>query len=98
MNFKMLAKSLNVWLQLYIRSTDVNRTLISAMANLAGMYPTGIPGRDFPVYKEWPSHWTPIPVHTVANEDDFVIFIFSNEKLTISPTCVLQFRKKKNNY
>lgn len=53
------------------------------MANLAGMYPTGIPGKDYPSSKQWPSHWTPIPVHTVENEEDFVIlinFFFKTEK------------------
>ncbi|VDK86328.1 unnamed protein product [Litomosoides sigmodontis] len=62
--------------ELYIRSTDVNRTLISAMANLAGMYPAGTPGKDYPSSKHWPSHWTPIPIHTVENEEDFVGNVF----------------------
>ncbi|KAH7697159.1 Protein PHO-14, partial [Aphelenchoides avenae] len=56
----------------YIRSTDVNRTLISAYANLAGMYPAGEPGTDFPRNGHWPAHWTPIPVHTVPLETDFI--------------------------
>ncbi|KAF7634523.1 hypothetical protein Mgra_00006095 [Meloidogyne graminicola] len=49
--------------EIYIKSTDVNRTLISAQANLAGMFPIGIPGIDYPANK-WPSNWTPIAVHT----------------------------------
>ncbi|KAM6159681.1 prostatic acid phosphatase isoform 2-T2 [Erethizon dorsatum] len=51
--------------QVYIRSTDVDRTLMSAMANLAALFP--------PVGTSiWnPSLlWLPIPVHTVAVSDD----------------------------
>lgn len=64
-------KRLPVQFEIYVRSTDVNRTLISAMSNLAGMFPRGVPGRDFPLKEnatednDWPSHWTPIPIHTV---------------------------------
>ncbi|MFH4975622.1 hypothetical protein AB6A40_002331 [Gnathostoma spinigerum] len=60
--------------EIYVRSTDVNRTLISAMANLAGMYPTGIPGTDYPRTENgsWPSNWTPIPVHTVEFDHDYI--------------------------
>ncbi|VDK23015.1 unnamed protein product [Anisakis simplex] len=60
--------------EIYVRSTDVNRTLVSAMSNLAGMYPYGVPGSDYPHIKNgsWPAHWTPIPVHTVEFETDHV--------------------------
>ncbi|VIO93335.1 Histidine acid phosphatase family protein [Brugia malayi] len=82
--------------ELYIRSTDVNRTLISAMANLAGMYPTGIPGKDYPEYKQWPSHWTPIPIHTIDNEEDFVGNVFSRcprvDQLTAIIRCSKHYR------
>uniref|UniRef100_A0A1I8BEG7 Lysosomal acid phosphatase n=1 Tax=Meloidogyne hapla TaxID=6305 RepID=A0A1I8BEG7_MELHA len=57
--------------EVYIRSTDVNRTLASAQANLAGMFPTGVPGIDIPdLPKKWPSRWTPIPIHTVPVSTD----------------------------
>ncbi|VDN03770.1 unnamed protein product [Thelazia callipaeda] len=69
--------------EIYIRSTDVNRTLVSAMANLAGMYPNGIPGRDYPRSKEWPSNWTPVPIHTVDNHDDFLSFILLIKMSTV---------------
>uniref|UniRef100_A0A9J2Q2G9 Histidine acid phosphatase n=1 Tax=Ascaris lumbricoides TaxID=6252 RepID=A0A9J2Q2G9_ASCLU len=44
------------------------------MANMAGMYPDGVPGTDYPRTKNgtWPSHWTPVPVHTVEFETDHI--------------------------
>ncbi|XP_049531866.1 prostatic acid phosphatase [Anopheles darlingi] len=54
--------------ELYVRSTDVDRTLMSAEANLAGLYPPQ--GSDV-----WDSglSWQPIPVHTVPEELDAVL-------------------------
>ncbi|XP_058812426.1 prostatic acid phosphatase [Topomyia yanbarensis] len=45
--------------EIYVRSTDVDRTLMSAESNLAGLYPPN--GSDV-----WDSaiQWQPIPVHT----------------------------------
>ncbi|KAM7363552.1 acid phosphatase 1 isoform 2-T2 [Cochliomyia hominivorax] len=54
--------------EIYIRSTDVDRTLMSALSNLAGLYE--------PVKKDiWnPSiHWQPIPVHTQPEKSDSVL-------------------------
>ncbi|XP_008323550.1 lysosomal acid phosphatase [Cynoglossus semilaevis] len=51
-----------------VRSTDVDRTLMSAEANLAGLYP---PNGSF----DPTLNWQPIPVHTVpAAEDRLLIF------------------------
>ncbi|XP_052899649.1 prostatic acid phosphatase [Anopheles moucheti] len=54
--------------EIYVRSTDVDRTLMSAEANLAGLYPPQ--GADV-----WDSAitWQPIPVHTVTEELDNVL-------------------------
>ncbi|KTF90974.1 hypothetical protein cypCar_00034982 [Cyprinus carpio] len=46
--------------QIFIRSTDVDRTLMSAEANLAGMFPPNGSEEFNPDLK-----WQPIPVHTV---------------------------------
>ncbi|XP_053455486.1 prostatic acid phosphatase isoform X2 [Nycticebus coucang] len=56
--------------QVYIRSTDVDRTLMSAMANLAALFPPeGIsiwnPGLL----------WQPIPVHTVSLPEDQLLHL-----------------------
>uniref|UniRef100_A0A914X767 Acid phosphatase n=1 Tax=Plectus sambesii TaxID=2011161 RepID=A0A914X767_9BILA len=61
--------------EIYVRSTDVNRTLMSALSNLAGFYQTGVMGVTFPDSNSvptWPSHWSPIPVHTVDDETDHI--------------------------
>lgn len=51
---------------IYVRSTDVDRTLMSAEANLAGFYPP---------QKEFQSNltWQPIPVHTVEETEDEIL-------------------------
>lgn len=54
--------------EIYVRSTDVDRTLMSAEANLAGLYPP----KDADVWDSEIS-WQPIPVHTVTEELDSVL-------------------------
>ncbi|XP_023941635.1 prostatic acid phosphatase isoform X2 [Bicyclus anynana] len=54
--------------EVYIRSTDVDRTLMSAQANAAGMYP---PSGD----AVWNPNllWQPIPVHTLPEKWDQIL-------------------------
>ncbi|KAI5641414.1 histidine phosphatase superfamily (branch 2) domain-containing protein [Phthorimaea operculella] len=59
--------------QIQVRSTDVDRTLMSAQANLAGMYP--------PVGKSiWNKElmWQPIPIHTMPEAEDEVLAMKKN--------------------
>ncbi|KAM9301921.1 lysosomal acid phosphatase [Gastrophryne carolinensis] len=51
--------------EIYVRSTDVDRTLMSAEANLAGLYPPNGSQVFNPDIA-----WQPIPVHTVADSKD----------------------------
>ncbi|XP_049726851.1 prostatic acid phosphatase [Elephas maximus indicus] len=56
--------------QVYIRSTDIDRTLMSAMSNLAALFPPeGI--------SVWNPNllWQPIPVHTVATSEDRLLLL-----------------------
>ncbi|XP_075696277.1 testicular acid phosphatase homolog isoform X1 [Rhinoderma darwinii] len=60
--------------EIYVRSTDYDRTLMSAQANLAGLYPpngTQQWNQDIP--------WQPIPVHTVPVSQDRLLKFPSND-------------------
>ncbi|MEQ2269163.1 hypothetical protein XENORESO_000612, partial [Xenotaenia resolanae] len=51
--------------EILVRSTDFDRTLMSALANLAGLYPP----KDQQIFS--PSlKWQPIPVHTVPQSEE----------------------------
>lgn len=54
--------------KIYVRSTDVDRTIASALSNMAGMFP---PQR----HQVWNSDipWQPIPVHAVPGVIDYVM-------------------------
>ncbi|EJW69807.1 hypothetical protein WUBG_19286, partial [Wuchereria bancrofti] len=68
---------------IYIRSTDVNRTITSAMAVLAGMFPNGIAGKDYPKESDevnWPRGWIPIPIHTIELKRDHVCVCHNSRK------------------
>nr|CAD7429146.1 unnamed protein product [Timema monikensis] len=51
---------------IHIRSTDVDRTLMSAESNLAGLYP---PVSNQQISKEL--KWQPIPIHTIPESLDY---------------------------
>ncbi|CAH1981622.1 unnamed protein product [Acanthoscelides obtectus] len=54
--------------EIYVRSTDRDRALMSAYANLAGLYPP----KGFQLWDSGVA-WQPIPVHTVPRDIDDVI-------------------------
>jgi len=55
--------------EIYVRSTDVDRTLMSAEANLAGLYPP----KGFQKWNGSFTTWQPIPVHTVSKDDEYLL-------------------------
>ena len=65
---------------IYIKSTDVDRTLMSAMANTIGMYQDPdttdtanypVPDGDYSIFEKF----LPIPIHTVKKEVDYILRI-----------------------
>ena len=59
--------------EIVVRSTDTDRPLMSALSNLAGLFPpdsdqSWLPGLD----------WQPIPVHTVPQEEDYLLSSHAN--------------------
>uniref|UniRef100_A0A914D7H7 acid phosphatase n=1 Tax=Acrobeloides nanus TaxID=290746 RepID=A0A914D7H7_9BILA len=60
--------------EIYVRSSDVNRTLISAMSNMIGFYGAAnvTAGLDYPDMPEWPGKFVPIAVHTVDHPYDYI--------------------------
>ncbi|UJR32487.1 hypothetical protein I4U23_019949 [Adineta vaga] len=66
--------------ELYIRSSDYDRTLMSAYSNLIGLYPTSKEKLDLIISQmkendQWPEllPWQPIPVHTIPQSVDYVM-------------------------
>lgn len=53
----------------YIRSSDTDRTLMSAEANLAGLFP---PSGE----QVWKTSlkWQPIPIHTIPIDEDYLVY------------------------
>ncbi|XP_055301172.1 prostatic acid phosphatase-like [Sitodiplosis mosellana] len=54
----------------YVQSTDVDRTLMSAAANLAGLFPPDdnqVWNRDI--------NWRPIPIHSIPLDLDYVLYV-----------------------
>jgi hypothetical protein len=66
--------------QVFIRSSDYNRTLSSAYSNLIGFFGPGERGIDYPDIPGWPSGFVPVPVHTIpVEEDDALVRLLSRE-------------------
>ena len=57
--------------QVYVRSTDKDRTIMSALCFLAGLFPPGEgdTGRPSPL-----NVWQPVPVHTIPSMHDNIVF------------------------
>lgn len=55
--------------KVYVQSSDKDRTLISAAANLAGLFP---PEKD-QIWNDEIPNWLPIPIHTIPLELDYTI-------------------------
>uniref|UniRef100_A0A914P7C4 acid phosphatase n=1 Tax=Panagrolaimus davidi TaxID=227884 RepID=A0A914P7C4_9BILA len=69
--------------EIYVRSTDVNRTMISAMSNMFAMYPAKASdaGVTYPDVNTWPTYqvegqkvgYVPIPIHTINDDIDYTL-------------------------
>uniref|UniRef100_A0A1I7ZFX0 Acid phosphatase n=1 Tax=Steinernema glaseri TaxID=37863 RepID=A0A1I7ZFX0_9BILA len=56
---------------IHVRSTDMDRTLMSAYSNLAAFYSGS--KTTHPAAKDWPSNWSPVPIHTVERSTDHLL-------------------------
>ncbi|KAE9549278.1 hypothetical protein FO519_007514 [Halicephalobus sp. NKZ332] len=60
--------------EVYIRSWDSNKTITSAISHFAAFYfGEGIPAVDYPYDYIWPGLFTPVPVHVVPKEKDYLL-------------------------
>jgi len=59
--------------EVYVRSTDVDRTLMSAAANLQGLFPPRGYLKFDPTL-----NWQPVPIHTVDQSDDYLLSSHAN--------------------
>lgn len=54
--------------EVYVRSTDRNRTILSAVSNLLGTFYT-----DDHTASNWPASYVPVPIHTVDPKTDTLL-------------------------
>lgn len=61
--------------KVYIQSSNVDRTIMSALANLAGLFP---PNNE----ETWNEdiQWQPIPVHTIPKSVDRILYVGNCDK------------------
>lgn len=55
--------------KIYIRSSDTDRTIMSALCNAAGMFPPS--GEQV---WEGSLNWQPVPIHTTPLNDDYLVY------------------------
>lgn len=85
---------------LYVRSTDVDRTLMSAQCALMGLYPPGTGPFLHPSFlMNWfalPYGFQPIPIHTAPQDHDSVLNPhYNKEKIRESIEAVPECREKE---
>ncbi|KAH7726014.1 esophageal gland cell secretory protein 21 [Aphelenchoides avenae] len=57
--------------EVYFRSTDLNRTILSAQAHATGVYAgSGRRDIDYPDVAGWPKGYVPVPVHVIPTRYD----------------------------
>lgn len=55
--------------KVYIRSTDIDRSIMSALCNAAGLFPPS-------ANQMWDGsiNWQPVPVHTIPIHEDYLLY------------------------
>uniref|UniRef100_A0A914C302 acid phosphatase n=1 Tax=Acrobeloides nanus TaxID=290746 RepID=A0A914C302_9BILA len=67
-----------------IRSTDSDRTLVTAMTTMLGLYHNGVAGNDYPNVEGWPVGYVPIPIHTLPFGGDPLLWAYCERRKNIS--------------
>lgn len=86
-HYESLLNTTYVASEIVVRSTDVDRTLMSAQSNLAGLYPA-LNASDGRVPIQ------PIPIHTVPTNLDFVRHLLKTIEISIVHFICLVTRSK----